>query len=183
MSTATETKEKPELHEITTGYSKIVHTAAGKGEISGDGKHISFKVEASEYEKLLPTELKVGDKVLTQAELAQVDQALTKNRPYVIASVYDAHGTLASEAAKKHAKIETSSLEFHMAGKDRLDTHWTRESQVNAEVAEKGKEAAKKTVYGAMGGKLHLQGTDKGSGELRKVAVRQKAIAEAMFGK
>jgi hypothetical protein len=122
------------------------------------------------YESTLPDDITID----------MVKRINTHNELF-IAAAYDAVGDAARGAALEHEGIKQVNATFGMTGRNTLHVQWDRAVERNAGIAEKGKVAPKKTVYGAMSGKLTVAGTDTGSGELGKVARRQKQAAQDMF--
>jgi hypothetical protein len=162
MSTekSTDIKLNPAVDEMSSKIYEAI-SVAKTGDVEGTD---------NVYESTLPVDLP-----------AEIVKRVNAHNELFMAAAYNATGDAARAAAKDNPGLKQVNATFGMLGRNKLDVQWDREVERNAGIAEKGQVAPKKTVYGAMSGKLTVAGTDTGSGELKKVAMRQKQAAFDMF--
>jgi hypothetical protein len=184
MSTKDQATLDPRTVSLAASLKEMaVPTATFKK--NGDGGQDAYlKIGEKEFKSLLPetTTLSSGT-VLTRDETYDALLQNLEHRTFVTAGSADALGTVSNDLRKKHDDLHTVNMEVNMGGRDKLKLHWNYKTEENAEIPKKGEVAAKRTVYGAIGGKFQAHGTKVGSGELAKVVDRQKALAESLFGK
>jgi len=156
-------KLNPAVEEMSSKIREAISvTITGKGGDVANAENI--------YESLLPADI--------PADL--VKRINTHNEMFMAAAV-DAVGDTSRDSASQNADLTVVNASFNMTGRNKFDVQWDREVERNAGIAEKGKVAPKKTVYGAMSAKLTVAGTDSGTGEMNKVMRRQKQAAHDLF--
>jgi hypothetical protein len=169
MSTekTTDIKSNPAVDDMSGKIFEAISVA-----VNGPGGDVNNTDNV--YESTLPVEPPPS----TWIECAK---RLNTHNELFIAAAYNAVGDSARAAAAENPSLKVVNATFGMTGRNKLDVQWEREVERNAGIAEKGKVAPKKTVWGAMSGKLTVAGTDTGVGELNKVVRRQKEAAFALF--